>query len=146
MKKRIGFRGMCLALLVPLLTACENHATAFMVDGKEHALILIREQPYFWDNTVDQWLILSRLPDCQRRHPFIPGKAAALQLDVYQAGDLLWALRDGDQWYLASTGSCQLQAWTQKTDSTPPGPYEGRFVWKDGPVFEPVSAEEQVTR
>jgi hypothetical protein len=146
MKKTRFFHSMGLALLVPFLVACENHATAFMVDGNHHAMILIREQPRFWNNTVDQWLILSRLPDCQRRHPYLPGKAGALEIKLYRVGDLIWALHHEGQWYLASTGSCELKPWPDKADDNPPGPYEGRFVWKESPVFEPVSPEERGLR
>ncbi|MDR2208449.1 MAG: hypothetical protein LBE22_05700, partial [Azoarcus sp.] len=57
---------------LPLLVACENSATSMIVESKAHALVLVREQPYFWNDTVKQHVVVSRLPNCQRRikiHP-----------------------------------------------------------------------------
>lgn len=129
-------RVLTMGLSLAWLTGCENNAASFMINGKEHALTLVREQPYFWDSRVDQFLVVSRLPDCQRRYPVMAGQAGRLDVELYLAGNLLWALRQGPDWYLASTERCQLQAWTDKPDNDPPGPLEGRFVWRDGPFFE----------
>lgn len=58
-----GIRRIVLALaLLPVLSACENTATAYMVEGSQHALVLVREQKFFWDDELKQSLIASRLP------------------------------------------------------------------------------------
>ena len=104
---RIGIsrfrRALLLTALLPLLAACENSATAFMVEGKEHALILVREQKVFWTDEVKQAVIASRLPNCQKRVTIHPGVRELVDMQVYEAGDRLWALHQGNRWYLAGT-------------------------------------------
>ena len=125
-----------LALSLPLLVACENSATAYSVDGNRHALILVREQPYFWTAEVNQYIVASRLPDCQRKVRIHPDSKTLTEIDVYVAGERLWALRQGARWYLASTELCRVQDW-DKPDDTPLGALIGRFRLRAGqPVFE----------
>jgi len=137
MKLRIGrFPRMLLALgLLPLLAACENSATAYMVEGKDHALILVREQKFFWDDELEQSLIASRLPKCQKRVSIHPSPTALVEMRVYEAGERLWALHQANRWYLASTEVCRVQDWDNATGQ-PPGRLVGSFVLKDGtPTF-----------
>lgn len=116
---------------LPMLAACENSATAYMIDGSQHALILVREKPYFWTETVNQAVIASRLPQCQRRVPIHPDVTELTDIEVFEAGDRLWALRQGDRWYLVSTTECQVQDWDNSANA-PPGPLVGTFRVKDG--------------
>lgn len=122
-----------LAAALPLLAACENSATAFTIDNKEHALILVREQTYFWSSEVEQAMIASRLPDCQRRVSIHAGKAPLQEMEVFEAGDHLWALHQGARWYLASTEQCRVQDWADP-DSAALGPRVGSFVVVDGAI------------
>lgn len=125
------FRRVLLTLgLLPLLAACENSATAYMVEGKDHALILVREQKFFWEDTLAQSLITSRLPKCQKRVSIHPSSTNLVEMRVYEAGDLLWALQQGNRWYLASTEVCRVQDWDNATGQ-PPGRLVGSFVLKD---------------
>ena len=130
-------------LLIPLalmgLTACENSATAYMIDGTDHALMLVREQRWFWSDEINQAIVVSRLPKCQRRVAIWPGNGSGPVMEVYEAGFQLWALNQGRRWYLASTEKCRVQDWPD-APATPPGAYVGRFLMKDGvPVFEPAA-------
>jgi hypothetical protein len=121
--------------LLPLLAACENSATAYMVDGNQHALVLVREQPYFWTAEVNQAVIVSRLPACQRKVDIHPSPTELVEMEVYEAGDLLWALRQGTRWYLASTERCLVQDWLD-APATPPGALVGTFRLREGkPAF-----------
>ena len=124
-------RSLLVAAALPMLAACENSATAYMIDGSQHALILVREKPYFWTSTVNQALIASRLPQCQRRVAIHPDRTELTDIEVFAAGDRLWALRQGDRWYLASTAECQVQDWNNAAGD-PPGPLAGAFRLKDG--------------
>lgn len=120
--------------LLPMLFGCENSATAYMVETNQHALTLAREQPYFWSDEVNQSIVVSRLPHCQRKVRIHPGATDMADMEVFVAGDLLWALRQGDRWYLASTERCLVQDW--QDPGAPPGLLVGRFSMKDGtPVF-----------
>lgn len=129
-------------LLLPALTVflagCENAAAPFMIDGSQHAISLIREQRYFWSSEVEQSLVVSRLPACQRRYPIAPGKTDSVDIEVFEAGYMLWAFRLKQRWYLAGTEKCLLQAW-QDPPAEPPGREVGRFVRRDGAlVFAPT--------
>ncbi|MDR2881649.1 MAG: hypothetical protein LBV29_07090 [Azoarcus sp.] len=124
---------LTLVAVLPLLAACENSATSMMVEDRNHALVLVREQPYFWSNEVVQYIIASRLPDCQRREKIHPGTVAMSPMAVYEAGYLLWALDQGGRWYLASTEECRVQPW-DNPGGQPPGPIVGSFEQRNGEV------------
>lgn len=131
-------RALVAVAVVPLLAACENSATAYMIEGSQHALILVREKPYFWTSTVNQAVIASRLPHCQNRVAIHPDGTQLTPVEVFEAGDLLWALRQGSRWYLVGTEKCQVQDWDNPA-GTPPGPSLGMFRLKDGAAtFIPV--------
>lgn len=125
--------------LLPVLAACENSATAYSIEGRQHALILVREQSYFWDGQVEQAIVASRLPECQKRVAIHPGSKALAEMAVYEAGDRLWALQQGNRWYLASTERCLVQDWDKPADA-PLGPLIGSFRLRDGvPAFVPAN-------
>ncbi|MCL1824851.1 MAG: hypothetical protein FWG26_02740 [Betaproteobacteria bacterium] len=132
-------RAFVLLAALPLFAACENSATSMIVENKDHALVLVREQPYFWSDEVVQYIIVSRLPGCQRRVKIHPDKAMMAPVAVYEAGHLLWALNQGGRWYLASTEGCQVQDWNNP-GSQPPGSVVGRFGQSNGKVvFTPTA-------
>lgn len=138
-KTALGWRALLVALACTGLGACENDAVSYSIQGKDHALVLVREQRYVWSGEIRQYVVVSRLPQCQRRYPFLPGRAGMLDVKVYAAGDFLWALEQDGEWYLAGTEKCLLQPWAN-ADGKAPGPEVGRFVWRDGaPVFEPTA-------
>ena len=121
--------------LVAVLAGCENSATAYMIGGSQHALILVREQKFFWDDELRQAVVVSRLPACQKRIRIHPGSTELVEMRVYQAGDMLWALQQGARWYLAGTEECRLQDW-DNPGNQPPGALVGSFALKEGqPVF-----------
>ncbi|MDO9598760.1 MAG: hypothetical protein Q7J47_13655 [Azoarcus sp.] len=134
-------RCVVLAGVLPLLAACENSAVAYSIEGNQHALTLIREQPYFWDDEVRQFIVAARLPHCQRKVSIHPGRTAMTEIEVFQAGDQMWALHQGPRWYLASTEECRVQDWDNAA-GTPPGPLVGRFQLKDGSAVFTVAAGE----
>ena len=61
------WRALAVLMLAPLLVACENSATSYSIAGSQHAMILVREQPYFWDDEVRQFVVVARLPHCQKQ-------------------------------------------------------------------------------
>lgn len=122
---------MLLAVATMALMGCENSAAPFMIDGSQHAISLIREQRYFWSSEVEQAMVVSRLPKCQRRYPIEPGTKDSVRIDVFEAGSLLWAFRQGSKWYLAGTEKCLLQEWAD-APSEPPGREVGSFTRVDG--------------
>ena len=135
MKKSGLLRALALLTVVPVLVGCENSATAYSMETSQHALVLIREQSYFWESEVEQFVVAARLPHCQRKVKIHPGGTELTEMEVYEAGDRLWALHQGTRWYLASTEKCQVQDWNNK-DGKAPGAKVGSFKLMDGqPVF-----------
>lgn len=127
--------------LLPALAACENSATAYSIEGSQHALILVREQMFAWSGELKQALIASRLPHCQRRVAIHPGSTTLVEMRVYEAGDRLWALQQGERWYLAGTETCRVQDWDNPS-GRPPGRLVGSFKLQDGkPAFVPAAGE-----
>ena len=128
-------RVLAAAGLVTVLAGCENSATSYMIDGSQHALILVREQKFFWEDELRQAVVVSRLPACQKRIRIHPGSTELVEMKIYAAGDALWALHQGERWYLAGTEECRLQDW-DNPGNQPPGALVGSFVLKDGaPAF-----------
>jgi hypothetical protein len=127
-----------LLFVVVLLAGCENSATSYTIDTSQHAVVLVREQPYFWDAQVKQYIVASRLPNCQRKIAIHPDAKALTPIEVFEAGSLLWALRQGSRWYLVSTELCAVQDWVN-ANGMPPGRSVGEFrAGPDKPVFVPA--------
>ena len=78
-------RGLAAVGLLAVLAGCENSATAYMIDGNQHALILVREQKFFWDDELRQAMVVSRLPACQKRIRIHPGSASLVEMTIYAA-------------------------------------------------------------
>ena len=53
---------------LPLLAGCMHDAASYQIAGRDHALTLIADQPWFWKPEADLAVVAARLPDCQRRH------------------------------------------------------------------------------
>ena len=120
-----------------LMGGCENSATAFAVEGREHALILVREQSLPFSE-VDQFVLVSRMPFCQRRWRIQPDGSPLTPIRVYAAGDRLWALEQRGRWYLASTEECRVQPW-QNPDPARLMGLVGTFAEHDGQIrFTPA--------
>ena len=127
--------------LLTVLAGCENSATSYMIDGSQHALILVREQKFVWDDELRQAVVVSRLPACQKRIRIHPGSTVLVEMKIYEAGDSLWALHQGNRWYLASTEVCRVQDWDNAAGK-PPGRLVGSFTLKEGvPAFVSAPAD-----
>lgn len=103
--------------VVPLLAACVDDSASYQISSRENALTLIRQQKWFWDKKVDVALVVSRLPDCQRRHPLGTASPQA-KFEIWQPGPGTFIVRQGDKLYLTETQTCE--GW-QKLDAEPPG-------------------------
>lgn len=124
-------KSLLLLLALPLLAACEYEGAAFIVNGnKDENISLVREQRWFWSSEVDQAVVVSRMPTCMRRHDIKSGVAGSVKMEVFEAGSSLWALKQGKNWYLASTEKCEFQRWVEPPDE-PPGRLVGTFSRKN---------------
>lgn len=137
-------RHLLLALLaLPLLNACVNDGATYEIDNtREHIVSVIREQPYFWDNKVEFFVIVSRMPACMRRHSAGTGTAAS-KVEVYQVPSGAFIIKLGKRMFATETQTCESFA---KMDGEPAegmGILKGSFREKDGKwVFVAEKTEE----
>ncbi|MCX8145975.1 MAG: hypothetical protein N3C59_06540 [Azovibrio sp.] len=131
-------------ILLPWLAACVNDGAAYMVDGPQHALSVVREQNLFWEKQVELAIVVSRLPDCQRKH-VIQKAPPSVPIELWQPGPGTYILKVGKNLYVTETRTCQGFA---KMAEEPPGGMGqklGTYAVKKG-VFtftpEPRAADE----
>lgn len=101
-----SFRLLPALAVLPFIAGCINDSASWLIDGGDHALTLIREQPWFWSDKVDLFVVAARLPECQRRHTLAPGTTARADLDVYQTGNNDFVLKQGERYYRIETRTC----------------------------------------
>lgn len=119
-------------LAMPLLSACVNDGATYEIDNtREHVLSLIREQPYFWDNKVNLYLVVSRMPACMRRHSLGTGTPTT-RVEIYQVPSGAFIIKAGKRLYATETQTCESFA---KMDAEPEegmGQLMGTFRVKKG--------------
>lgn len=91
-----------------LLAACVDDSASYYVDGNTsgHALTIHRAQEHFWSSEASVELILSRLPDCQRRMVLEQSPAEEVEIELYSNGDNIWTLRSGKTAWQVDTQTC----------------------------------------
>ncbi len=105
-------------ILLPLLAACVNDGAAYMVDGPQHALSVVREQNLFWEKQVELAIVVSRLPDCQRKH-VIQKAGPSVPVELWQPGPGTFILKVGKNLYVTETRTCQ--GFARMTEDPPGG-------------------------
>ena len=130
-------------LAAPLFSACVNDGATYEIDNtREHVLSLIREQPYFWDNKVNLYLVVSRMPACMRRHSMGTGTPAT-RVEIYQVPSGAFIIKAGKRLYATETQTCESFA---KMDTEPVegmGKLMGTFRLKKGElVFVKAEGDE----
>lgn len=105
-------------LLLPLLAGCINDGAAYVIDGPGHALSVVRVQNLFWENKVKLSAVVSRMPDCQRKHAIgkFPVKAA---VELWEPGPGTYILKIGSRMFVTETRSCQ--GFAEMTEDPPGG-------------------------
>jgi hypothetical protein len=130
--------------LVLLLSACTNDNAAYLVDGPRHALSIERKQDVFWKKEAQFSVVVSRLPDCQRKHP-IQKASLNTRVELWQPGPGTFILRIGSRDYVTETRTCLGFA---RLDEEPPGGFGrlvGTFEAEEGALVftpEPEAADE----
>lgn len=120
-------------LAVVSLTGCLQDSASYQFPEKDHAITLMRNQPWFWLDSLALEVIAIRLPECHDgiRVEDVPRDGT---LPLYQAPDEypepIFILRTGERYYAISTQSCRVQ----KFEAAPANPGEkiGQFQEKDG--------------
>lgn len=134
------FVALLFALLLAALTAgCgRSDDTSMPIQGNDVSLSVIREKSYFWSDGWDLSFVISRMPDCMRRHHVKHVGDGDFLVDVYDAGNGGWILNQGRRWYVADIASCNLQQFDEKPPF--PGTLVGSFAADDGQelTFKPA--------
>ncbi len=129
---RNTLRFISLLAVLPL-SGCLQDSASYVFPEKDHAITLVRNQPWFWLDTVDVEVIAIRLPDC---NDGISVEKASRQgsFPLYRAPDEypepIFILKMGKRHYAISTQSCRVQKF-----ETPPadlGEKLGQFQEKSG--------------
>ena len=132
--------------LLPLLSACTNDGAAYLVDGVQQNNISIVRESLLWDKQVNLYVVVSRIPDCQRRH-FIQkaNPRAHIELWQFRPNEGTYILKIGNALYVTETRTCESFAQMDENDEDIPdgnlGRQLGTFGLVNG-VFSFVPTEE----
>ncbi|MDR1350316.1 MAG: hypothetical protein LBJ59_05980 [Zoogloeaceae bacterium] len=112
--QRLSCRALLVFLL--LLSGCANDGAAYLIDGQRHAVSIVRDN-LFWEKQVNLALVITRLPDCQRRHAIQKANPKA-HIELWQPGQGTYILKIGQNMYVTETRTCEGFA---RLDEEPPG-------------------------
>lgn len=105
--KSITFARLLPLIALPWLGGCINDAASFQIDGKDHSLSVMREQKWPWEKRVDLFVVVSRMPDCQRRHHLKSSSISSSTVEVFSSNTVSFYLRQGDRLYVVETNTCE---------------------------------------
>lgn len=133
------FRPLALLLLLPL-AGCLQDSASYAFPEKDHAITLVRNQTWFWQDTMDLEVIAIRLPHCNggtsvKEVPLTGTFKFYLAPDEYP--EPLHLLQVGKRVFAVSTQSCRVQEFKE----IPPdlGVKLGSFRVQDG-TFQFIAA------
>jgi len=106
---RIRFFHTTLLIGSLLLAGCIDDSASYQIGDRDHALSIFRVQPYFWQEEVALSLVVSHLPDCQRRHSVANVDASAATIELYETDAQKFMLHEGSRWYLIDSENCSLE-------------------------------------
>ncbi len=122
-------RKILIPMMALLLAGCVNDSASYYIDGRDHALTLLRAQDYFWSDDVTLTLVAARLPDCQRRHTLLPVSASTVQIDVFANPETRsWTLRSSTALWRVDNETCDISV-GKLNDA--PGQRVGSFKVRD---------------
>ncbi|MDE2598307.1 MAG: hypothetical protein KGL40_01650 [Rhodocyclaceae bacterium] len=114
-----------------LVAGCGSTDMASMpIQGSDHSLTLVREKQFAWSSGWDLAVVVSRMPECQRRHHLKHMGDGTFKVEVFRTPQARWILHQGKRWYIADTESCLLQQFEEKPAD--PGTLVGVFDDKSG--------------
>lgn len=129
MKLAMGKGTLVLAALAALVGGCGSDSASYMINGPARSLTLVLERNYFWEDEWQVGLVTTNQPECMRRHPLKPAPINGFKMDVFQALESGYIVKERGNWYIAETQKCQLQQF--KAPPAEPGDLLGSFEFKD---------------
>ena len=94
-----------------LLAGCVKQSASFYVDDQGERAITVRaEQEYAWEEAVTLSLVVSNMPDCQRRFPIGAMPVADVVVELFSAGDAVYTVRAGSQVWQVEAQNCTQMA------------------------------------
>lgn len=126
-------RWLGLGLACLPLAGCLQDAASYPLPGEDHAITLIRNQTWPWQDGVDVDVAIMRMPECNGsgRILAVPRDAP---LSLYQAppeyAEPLLILKTGTRYFAVSSTSCRMQEFKEEPDDD--GKKLGEFVEQDG--------------
>lgn len=130
MKLIVGKGSLVLAALAALAGGCRSDSASYMIKGADLSLTLIVDQTYLWEEEWQIGLLTTRQPECMRRHSLQPAPIKGFKLEVFQAADSAYIVKEGANWYVAEMQKCQLQQF--KAPPAEPGELRGSFEFQEG--------------
>lgn len=107
---------LSLLTLLPLLSGCVDDRVSYETEDRL-GFTLIREQPMFWKKEVNLYLVVSRMPDCMRRHALgTASEKSKVELWQYQPDTFIVKFDKG--MFATETRTCEG---LEKLDEDPPG-------------------------
>lgn len=121
-----------LSALILLLAGCLQDTASYQFEEKDHAITLVRNQTWFWQDTVEVTVIALRLPHCNGGLT-ISDMPVDTRVSLYRAPDEyaepIFILKAGKRYFAVSTQSCRVQKFDDAPD--PLGEKLGVFRVKD---------------
>ena len=128
---------LLVAFALPCLAGCINDAASLQIDGKEHSISLVREQHWLWDKQMELSVVVSRMPDCQRRHRLRNTNIGSSTVEVFSLSEVSFLLRQGARLYFVETETCESFRELERAPAEGLGRRLGRFVEVEGRyIFE----------
>lgn len=129
-------------VLISLLGGCTSSETAsYMVNGAETAVTLLRAKAYPWDDFYMRSVVVTSRPKCITRYKMPPDDGDMGKVEVYDAGEGYFVLKDKFGQYMTNLADCSMFLVDKKIED--PGELKGNFeTSEEQPLhFVPVPAK-----
>ena len=125
-------------LLIPLRVACTDQRGRYEINGRDHALTLVRVTTFPWEKTAEYAIIAARMPDCMRRHA-MPKAPLNAKVEIFSPGNNAWIIRQNRRLFVTETRECEGFAPLDKNYSENLGEHVGTFEMRgETLVFTPA--------
>ncbi|WP_171013725.1 hypothetical protein [Chitinivorax sp. B] len=107
---------LSLLLLGSILAGCKQQSGSYQIDNNS-SFTLLRVKKYIWSKDWERWLLVSRMPDCQRKYPLLD-ESEFEEIKLYQVDEGLYEVKDGSVAYLADLNNCAMAEQPKRTKPT----------------------------